>query len=614
MLDLLMFFKRLLGKFKSSPISLRDTAAKIDVGRAYNLYQDWAARHPKTAHDVEAPRHNANVAIATRAISDAIMGLPPQIIIMEQMGGVEREIPDPEHIANELVLNPNPRHSWSEVVQHLTKSYLNDGNGYATIEVNTGPNKRLEIWPRDPRTVIQSKDKKSYEVAYGNLKKQFPANRVIHIRDISPDDPFYGTSRIESVRKEIEMDYHINQFNNGFFVNGAILNVMFTPEHDLTEVQHQQILDAMNAEISGSDNAFKIFINRYSGKFETTDQKHDDISFLSLLEHNREKIFGVFGLPPFRGGVMQYANYANALAQDLDFWINTVKPIIIVIENAFNKQLLWPLYGTEIRLKLDLNVVPAIRGTRTEQIERLLKLKQSGIVSGSYVREQLGITEDAAPAEPVIPVQPDSEDDSDGENRNGGSGSDPNNPNGTEQKNMTIAIYRYLKEQRDSVTQKLDGLTANGMVLSVLCDPDKQALKLFDLTQANSSLSSHVIPELKTALMNRQIGVNTTKSQAILWFAQERLQRFNAHIVECVQTYLADADRYSWSYEQLKKRLRSLFTFDRAESLSLILLFDSIPKAEVSVVRQQKPKLTESASEIQELIKQLQEKGPVYDR
>jgi HK97 family phage portal protein len=561
-------------------VALKDKAAGVEVYRKYNT-QDWAQRHPKTQHDLDAPKVNANVYIATRAISDAIKGLPVFITQKEMVRGAEREIEDADHPANELLKNPNPEHSWSDIVDHIVKSYLNDGNAIMTIERMTGPNPYVEIWPRDPRTADIATKSRHYRFGkYTPTQKTYPRDRVIHIRDMDVDDPFWGIGRVNTVREEIMMDYFVNRFNSNFFRYGATLNLMFTPNHDLTEDQHLQILDAMSADMGGAERAFKIFINRYGGKFEYPDQKHKEIAFLDLLKHNREKIFGVFGLPPFRGGVMEYANYANALAQDKDFWNNTVAPILKVIEDAMNKQLLWPIFGQDVGIKFDLDSVPAIKGDQTEIEDRLLKLKEKGVVSAEYVREQLGIDESAAPVVPDAlkptagPQGEDEEDDGEEEQ-----------PTQDEEQEAENALFKLFKLQRERVLQKLLKLTCGGSMMSVLCDPDTQAPKVYDTIFANKSMRNTILPITRKVVMER--GTRAFTDEGIFSMEHELIDGLMRRIVFKIEdiadqngvllaALLDDADRYGWTYRQLEKRVKGVFSYERAHNLARLIVLDTV--------------------------------------
>lgn len=592
----------------SSNITLRDRASVVEVVNRYSTAK-WARRLPKTQHDLDAPKVNANVFIATRAISDAIKSLDAHIVETEIINGVDREVINSDHPANVIIDNPNPEHSFSDITGFLTKAYLNDGNGLLTIERNTGPNLFLEIWPRDPRRVHISTNKTQYKFGGDSyISKIYSRDRVVHIRDMDTGDPFWGIGRINTIREEIMMDYFINRFNSGFFKNGATINLMFTPDHNLTDDQHMQILDAMNADIGGVENAFQIFINKYSGKYEYPDQKHKDIAFLELLKHNREKIFGVFGLPPFRGGVMEYANYANAVTQDKDFWINTVKPIIKTLEDAFNKQLIHPIFGSDVNLRFDLNNVPAIKGDQTEIEKRLIELKKNGIVSAAYVREQLNINEDAAPT----PVQPPPPQNSDEEEPIQDEENNEDEPNREERNTIKSVVFRLYKTQRQEAIIGFSKLTNNGDFMSIICSPRTQVAQLFNTTKSFRSMCDSIKPVIRQIIIDRGMsmfngsGVFNTQDKRLNSFIDRTVAFKIESIVDqnriLLISILEDADRYNWGHRQVERRIRWVFSQQKAFEIADKFLLDFINKAIPVLTDMKKRKCNSSVSVVDKLI------------
>lgn len=547
----------------------KDRLRNVEVYHKYGT-RDWIQRHPKTEHDVEAPKVNANVYIATRAISDAIKGLSVDVMTVETAGGVQREVDDNDHDANQILQNPNPEHSWGDVVDHIVKSYLNDGNALLSIERQTGPNGKTEIWPRDPRKIEISKDKKFYKFGKWTIhSKTYKRSDVIHIRDMQVDDPFWGVGRVTTIREEIMMDFFVNRFNSRFFEYGATLNLMFTPDHDLSDDQHEQILDAISGDIEGAERAFKLFINKYAGKFEWPEQRHKDLAFDKLLRMNREKIFGVYGLPPFRGGVLEYSNYANALAQDLDFWLNTVKPIIKVIEDGINKQLIWPLYGPDTCIRFNLDSVPAIRGDDDKRVERLIKLKKAGVVSAKYVREQLDIPEDAAPNDP--------NDDADGDDESG-------KEDEGKRKEAAAALYAVFKMQRAAVIASLGKMTASGAFMRALVDPagqGKRALPEFGFARSVRNALLPILKETADASGTEAFSgspftfdprQHTDEIDSLLRLAVIDVDTMAKQTGQSLIGIIADVDRFGVDFRRMERRVRGLFSAQRADEFATSLM------------------------------------------
>lgn len=174
---------------------LRDRAAGVDINRAY-VGREWAQRSPNQRADLDAPKINSNVYIAVRAITDAIMSLPVSIVEIESDNGKDRIVPASDNPASEVLRKPNPEHSWSDFISYLTKAYLTDGNAICTMERFTGPNLRLELWPRDPRTVEIGTISRGYRFgSYTANQITYKREDVLHIRDLDTSNPYWGVGR-----------------------------------------------------------------------------------------------------------------------------------------------------------------------------------------------------------------------------------------------------------------------------------------------------------------------------------------------------------------------------------------------------------------------------------
>lgn len=580
-----------IGRKKS--VKLKDRAAGIESWVHYGN-QRVAGRDPRTYHDIDAEKVNSSVYIATRAISDAMASLPVKIIGMETIGGIEREYEDQDHPANKIIKNPNPTHSWIDLIRHQVKSYLGDGNAFMTIERVTGPNDRVEIWPRDPRqvkmTLSASGEPNGYIIGQGTTRaRTYKLNQVLHVRDLTPSSPYYGISRINSVRDEIMMDHFANRFNSKFFEHGATLHTWFQPEHDLTEDQHDQLLTLLTSDMGGVENAFKLFVNQFAGKLTTADIKHKDIAFGELLRHNREKIFGAYGLPPFRGGVMEYANYANALAQDLDFWNNTIMPVLMVFEGSFNKQLIWPFFGEEFQIKFDIGNVPALKGDSLRKSVEYKNYVDSGIMTPDEIREKLDLPPLPKEEQPT-PKEPDEEE------------PEPDElPTEDEIEESERAIHSVLRSQYAKVAIKLREKTLEGAMMSILIDPAAVTRSCFVIRDMVSQVEQSCLPMMKQLIVKRVVkrlrqkkatngGFDPLANNEIRTALRNMPMTIASHYRQTalnMQSLIADCDEYNWTLEKLLREVRQLFTYAQAQALTHDLLTDAVKASQLAVFEQQ---------------------------
>jgi HK97 family phage portal protein len=567
-------------------VTHRDRVAPLEIRRQYGWNVESADRPWKKQHDLEAPLVNANVSIATRAISDAVTALKWEIVSVDTVGGIEREEEDRDHPANAIINDPNPEMTLREVMAHVTRSYLTDGNGILTIERLTGPNDRIEIWPRDPRPPyvqqrIADGRVAGYEFGVDDSRRMFyPRERVIHVRDMNPEDPLWGVSRIESVRDEIYMDYLINQFNKNFFVNAGSLLLMWNPKDTLTQVQHEQLMGKWAERAGDTDAFYRPFINQFAGSWSSPEQTHKDIAFEELTKLIRERIFGVFGLPPFRGGVMEYANYANALAQDKDFWNNTVKPVTARIEDAFNKQLIWRFWDRDVRLRCDYSDIPALKGEPKEQAEIYAIYVEKNIMTANEVRERLNLDpleEDELPKPTGAVGDEDMPADDDADQAP--------KPTKDEEDETANALAGVFRAQKARLRNGLTDYTVKGRMMSRLGWPEEEANRLLSVSMLQRHMSTAVLPSLSAIGRHRGTFGHSVPTQrdigSILQIGDNELLNLAQESNELLRGYLSDAATYGWSLSQLLKRTNGIFSGDRARRAAKSLTKMAVRQGEV---------------------------------
>lgn len=579
-----------------------DRAGRAEIYKEYGK-QTVAPRGQESMIDILARNIDSNVYICIRALSDAICSLPVEIRGAEVADGRETDFIDPDHEANQLIRHPNTDMTLREVIRHNVMSFLGDGNAYCTVERQTGPNAAIELWPRDPRNIeVQLRNMRPTAYRVDGLPDGallYKPGRMLHIRDLDVSQPLYGRPRHEAIRKEIELNYNIKVFNAKFFEHGAALNLMFTPDKNMSEEQHEMLLEQLAEEVQGVDNAFGLFVNRYAGTLESPNQTHKDIAFLELLKFIRETTFGAFGLPPFRGGVMEYANYANALAQDKDFWNNTVKPITTTLGDAWNKQIVWPTFGEEVSMSFSFAEVPALQGDPKEVAQVHHIYVHDGVMSVNEVREELGKQplDDEAANTPTRTMKTKPADDSQPK------GDDPEESDKDkddksakttkkEENELTRPLHAAIRQLRHSAVASMRQHTSNGLCMFMLMNPDKEALICLPHAESGRVLQDAALPVLKGVIRERCFTLHHSAGLSGPFNAEGAdvdviMGNFVRDIAETVsevrglvKSILHDADKYSWTIEHLVKALGGVFNYDRARTIAMSLLSAAIRHSE----------------------------------
>ena len=222
-----------------------------------------------------------------------------------------------------------------------------------------------------------------------------------------------------------------------------------------------------------------------------------------------------------------------------------------------------------MRIKFNFDSVPAIRGDDAEIVDRLLKLKNAKVVSARYVREELGISEDAAPTDDSEPAD--------------GSDGNPDGEGDDRQKEAANTLYGLFKLQRKEVLAALGKMTANGSIMLALVDPDGQSKRAFPEYDFARRVKDGLLPMLKESV--DAMGVKALSGSPVTFDPRQHVGEMNAllriaaidvdalakQIGQSLNGVVADADRFGTGFRQMEKRVRGLFSAKRADEFAAAL-------------------------------------------
>ncbi|MGD8785890.1 MAG: phage portal protein [Phycisphaerales bacterium] len=342
------------------------------------LVRGGQSEHPENTEAAAlTERQDANIAIAIQRKSQALAWLPvtvQDVIIEDGHRSYEDNL---DHPALDIIQNPNPWITKAELMVHFSASLDLTGNAFCQIE-KLGDN--INLWPIQTYrvNVKHTKDQKEITeyVVDENKETEYhlKPEEVLHIRYYNINNPLYGLSNIQPIERQILMDYYLEMYNKIYFKQGCSVSMIYAPGAGMqfTREQAEQLIEAFNKSHGGYKKAHKIFVPQYGGELKEGAQSHKDIQFEVLLKRNREKIFGVLGIPPSVAGIYEYANYANAKIQEETFWRHTLIPQLNIIKDALNRQILKRFYPEEdIVYKFDLSSVEALQADRLKEAQRL---------------------------------------------------------------------------------------------------------------------------------------------------------------------------------------------------------------------------------------------------
>lgn len=471
------------------------------------------------------------VGIAVSRITTTIAGLPLKVYRKEIDDGKVEYEEDINHPANDILDNPNPFNSINDIKVHITQSHLLSGNAYLTIEKQSA---RFEIYPKESDKMKIKPDKSGVIAQYVYGEKQayertYKPEEVCHIRNYDCTNPYYGRSPLLAIENAILLNYYATQTNKAIFRNGPVPAGMFFTDFDLTEEQKKELIKSFESRHKGVENRGKIGIApSFVKDFKVTQLDVKDLLYQEQTRLLREIIFAQLGLPPFVGGVMEYANYANALPQDRSFYQNTITPICNTEAEAMTRQILWRYYDQSKNYvyRYDLSGIPALQENEKDKATTYALLVRSSVLTPNEARQQgyqlppVEGGDELSVNKPMFGLPNDTNAGADGKSKS------PISLRGlktksaptriaywkkfdarlmTEETKFQRLMKRYFREQQARVTSALDKFTSGGKLLTKLDlyvkadippDPDH----IFNLQAENEALKELSEPAIRDGL------------------------------------------------------------------------------------------------------------------
>jgi len=219
-----------------------------------------------------------------------------------------------------LNYTPNPYQSAVDFRTNIFTDFILDGNIFIYWDgayMYHLPANRVVI-ETDPKTFIRG-------YTYNNEVK-FKPDEVIHIKDLSSDSIYRGTSRLVSADRNIKIMYKMQTFQEQFFENGAVMGLILTSENTLSQQAKERTIQNWKTQYSPKNGAKKPMILDSGlkpwGEFSDSFKEMD---FDTSLKTHDTKVLKSLGVPPI---LLDGGNNANIAPNLRLFYLETVIPIV----------------------------------------------------------------------------------------------------------------------------------------------------------------------------------------------------------------------------------------------------------------------------------------------
>ena len=329
------------------------------------------------------------VYVAVTAIAERVAATPLKLF-KRVKGGEAEEVTD--HPVMELFDVVNPFHTrfwlWNQTATFLKLT----GNAYWYMPSN-GLGVPGEIWLAHSQFMKVIPDSKEFIKGYkydrggGAEPMIFEPHEIVHLKLPNPASVYYGRGPLQAAAEtvdahEAQKTVQFQMMSRGAFPGGAVT----VPEGvRLSQDQIDRIRAGFRQTYAGADKAGRWVILEGGLKAEPLTLTPQEMAFMKSAQLNRDEILSVFKVPPAVVGLSKDVNRAVASAMDMIFARYTIQPMLQLVEDQLNQDLL-PRYDEKLFVKFDSPVAEDKEAVSKQSGDLFVK----GILTVNEVRAAVG--------------------------------------------------------------------------------------------------------------------------------------------------------------------------------------------------------------------------------
>lgn len=286
-----------------------------------------------------------------------------------------------------LNYKPNKRQTSYEMLEGIVTQLVVYGNAYIYIKRNSDYDVE-ELTLLYPHTVVYDELNNTYTVSdmYNKISGTFKSDKIIHIRHASLST-FLGISTIDCASKTIGLAVATDSEALDTMVSGGKLKGLISSESSLTgfgsaiDSQVDTIRDNLEAEI----NSGKDILTLQSGcTFTPMSQSLRDLELIDLHQSTLSDLARYFGVSPAKLGILQGSNYIASLQDNLNFYTDTLNPLLKNIENSFTAALVNATNCRKYKVEFDRTSLVYFK----ELLASYQKMGELGIITVNDIRKK----------------------------------------------------------------------------------------------------------------------------------------------------------------------------------------------------------------------------------
>ena len=330
---------------------------------------------------------------ATELISNSIASMP---IDVKQYAENERTIIRNHYISE---MFNHLRQSRFMFIKCMVWDMIIHGNGYAYIKRDLkGTPIDLIYLPSNVVTIMGSpeNDDVYYLVsAYRNVPNEIEENDMLHLFK-NTRDGYKGISILDYARETIKIAGYAEKSASDYFGSGCSIKGILKFASYRDEEQKESARSSWN-QVHGSGGS-GLAIMDADCDFIPVTQSANESQLLDTRQFNVTEIARFFNISPVLLQDLSHSSYNTIEAANLEFVQHTLMPYIMLIEEEFNRKL---MFTNDIYIDIDENTL--LKGDKSTMAGYIRTLKDGGVITTNEARDMIDMNPIEGGDEVIIP-------------------------------------------------------------------------------------------------------------------------------------------------------------------------------------------------------------------
>ena len=322
--------------------------------------------------EIYRTQESVQTVISFLARNVAQLGLP----LYERIGDVDRQRMQ-EHPLAKLLRRPNPYTTRYRFFRDLITDFSIYNNAYWLKTVDKG----VQALQRLDPTMVRPSGKNwmtptEFEVRGNQGIQTFPREQMVYFRGygVHFDE---GVSPLESLRRTLREEFSSGEMREQIMKNGARMSgYLLRPKDapDWSDGARDRFKRSWQAQYSGTGpGAGGTPILEDGMTFTPVSQTAKDLQYIEGRKLTREEVAAAYHVPPPMVGILDHATFSNITEQHKMLYQDCLAPMLCMIEEEIELQLLPDFEPAPDRFYLEFNLREKLTGSFEERADSIMK-------------------------------------------------------------------------------------------------------------------------------------------------------------------------------------------------------------------------------------------------